>query len=174
MEPGFPAATTDRQQVQHDNVELQHQTPEQEIEKGVYRFQDAHQGVGQSPASGLPRDEESEENRLDRIGNQYDRHHSQHGDHGYRFECGVTGKDQYPDPHHRSKCGEEDRRFMGGQQFTTVFIFGQQAVHDEDAEIIAQTENKGRKNNIDDVELDSEERHHAQDEHPADGHRQTG
>ena len=93
---------------------------------------------------------------MDRIGNQYDRYHPQHGDHGYRFECGVTGKNQHPYPHHRSKCGEEDRRFVGSQQFTTVFIFVQQAIHNEDAEIIAQTENKGRKNNIHDVELDSE------------------
>ena len=54
MKPGFPATTTDRQQVQQDNAKLQHQTPEQKIEKGIDRFKGAHQGVGQSIAGGLP------------------------------------------------------------------------------------------------------------------------
>ena len=61
---------------------------------------------------------------------------------------------------------------MRVQQLLACLVFIQQAFHDEDAEVVAHTENKGRKDNVHDIELHPEHPHYSGDYQPTDCHRQ--
>ena len=60
---------------------------------------------------------------------------------------------------------------MGSKHLFSRPVFLLQTIHDKNTEIISQTEDKGRKDDIHNIELRTSHCHQPQDDHPADSHR---
>ena len=61
---------------------------------------------------------------------------------------------------------------MGIQDCFSCPVFVLESIHDEDTEVVSDTENESREDNIDNVEFDTQNPHQAQNNGPADKHRQ--
>ena len=174
VEPGLAPAAPQRQHEEQCGVELQQQTPRHEVEEGVERVGERPERVGEPSARGLPRDEHPEEDGLHRVGDQHDGRHPHNRDEGERVERRVAGEEQCADAGHGGEGREEDGGLVGREQAAPVAVLAQQSVHDENAEVVAQTEDEGREDDVDDVELDVQQGHQPEDEHPAHRHGEAG
>ena len=61
---------------------------------------------------------------------------------------------------------------MRVQYFLACTVLVLQSVHNENTEIITDTEYKGRQDDIDDIELNPQDSHQPEDNHPTDQHRE--
>mgnify|MGYP007046837238 CR=1 FL=1 len=61
---------------------------------------------------------------------------------------------------------------MGIQDRFSCPVFVLESIHDEDTEVVSDTENESREDNINNVDLDTMYPHQAQNNGPADKYRQ--
>ena len=86
----------------------------------------------------------------------------------------MTARDECADADEHDEGREDDASFVGGEDRLSVHIFRDAAFGDEDGVVVALAEDEGGQNDVDDVELDAEQRHDAQNPYPADSHRDEG
>ncbi len=172
VENRLAASPLQRQQLQNEDQSLQIEASDKEAEESQYALQQAPNRIGRTCTHGLRRNEQTEEERLKRVGHQQHHDHTQHRDQGDGLQGRMAGKDQHTHTHHGRKGREEDGRLMRTEQFAPRAVLLQEAVHDKDREVVTDTEDKGGQDHIHDVETDVEERHQTQDNHPGDAHRQ--
>ena len=84
----------------------------------------------------------------------------------------MLGKDHRSHTDYCSESREENSRLVSAECLLSVLILLKQSIHYEDAEIISDTENEGRQYDVHNIELDAEQCHEAENDHPADAHRQ--
>lgn len=83
----------------------------------------------------------------------------------------MNGEDQDTDADEHDQRGEDDRLTELRQDRLTCPAFVEQTFHHEDSVVVTLTEDEGRQDDIDDIELQSEEAHDRNDPDPTEYHR---
>ena len=86
----------------------------------------------------------------------------------------MLGEDECADADEHYQGREDDAPFVGSKDGAFVNIFRDAALRHEDGVVVALTEDEGGEDDVDDVELDAQQRHDAQNPYPADSHRDEG
>ncbi len=83
-------------------------------------------------------------------------------------KAGCLAKTKCSHTDHCGEGGEEDGCFVRIQQLPSCAVLVLQPVHNEDTEIIPDAKNKGGQDDVDNIELNSQNSHQSQDDYPAD------
>ena len=71
----------------------------------------------------------------------------------------MACEDQCAHTYHGGESGEEDGCLVRVQQLPSCAVFILQSVHNENAEIIPDSKNKGGQNDVDDIEFNTQHAH---------------
>ena len=160
-------------QGQHDDEQQREQeTAYEKLYEKECRAYDTPQRVGRQFLGCRVAYEQVEDDRFYGVCYKYHGHHAYDGDQRERLQGGVQGKDHGPHTYHGGECREEYGRLVRVEQLVAAHVAVLQAIHDEDAEIVADTEDECREDDVDDVEADVEQPHYSHDDNPADAHGQ--
>ena len=105
---------------------------------------------------------------------QHDREHSDNGDFRQRVQGRMFGKDECADADEHYQCGKDDAALVWREDRTFVYVFRDAAFRHENGVVVALAEDECGKDDVDDVELDAQNGHNAQNPYPADCHRYEG
>ena len=100
--------------------------------------------------------------------------HTDDGDLSEGVKGRMTGNDEGADANEHDERREEDRPSIGGEHGAMVLVFVKRALRHEDGIVVALTKDEGAQDDVDDIELNAQQRHDTQDPQPTDGHRQEG
>ena len=109
-----------------------------------------------------------------------DEGHEDYGEHTYDGDLSkgvkgrMTGNDEGADANEHDERREEDRPSIGGEHGTMVLVFVKRALRHEDGIVVTLTKDEGAQDDVDDIELNAQQRHDTQDPQPTDSHRQEG
>ena len=107
-----------------------------------------------------------------------DEGHEDYGEHTYDGDLRegvkgwVTGNDEGTDANEHDERREEDRPSIGGEHGTMVLVLIDRALSHEDGVVVALTKDERAQDDVDDIELNAQQRHDTQDPQPTDSHRQ--
>ena len=109
-----------------------------------------------------------------------DEGHEDYGEHAHDGDLSkgvkgwMTGNDEGADANEHNECREYDRPAIGGKHGTMVLVLIDRTLCHEDGIVVALTKDEGAQDDVDDIELNAQQRHDTQDPQPTDGHRQEG
>ena len=84
----------------------------------------------------------------------------------------MTGNDERADANEHDERRKENRPSIGGEHGTMVFVLIDRALSHEDGVVVALTKDERAQDDVDDIELNAQQRHDAQYPQPTDGHGQ--
>ena len=119
-------------------------------------------------------DPEAEGQRRDDEGHEDYGEHTHDGDLSKGVKGWMTGYDEGADANEHDERREHDRPSIGGEHGTMVFVLIERALCHEDGIVVALAKDEGAQDDVDDIELNAQQRHDAQYPQPTDGHRQEG
>ena len=109
-----------------------------------------------------------------------DEGHEDYGEHTYDGDLSkgvksrMTGNDEGADANEHDERREEDRPAIGGEHGTMVLVLIDRTLRHEDGIVVTLTKDEGAQDDVDDIELNAQQRHDTQDPQPTDDHRQEG
>ena len=86
----------------------------------------------------------------------------------------MPGKDQRSDADEHDQGREGNGTLVGGQHLTAMPALVEAALGHEDGVVVALTKDEGGQDDVDQIELDAQQGHDAQDPYPTDSHGQEG
>ena len=155
----FLIGFADRKQGHDSYQQAQEQASDKEQQEQAAGSCQSCQCIRRQPFGSGCCDEEPEKNGLQRVGYQYDGNHSQNGDEGNGLQCRMACEDQRTHTYHGGESGEEDGCLVRVQQLPSCAVSVLQSVHNENAEIIPDSKNKGGQNDVDDIEFNTQHAH---------------
>ena len=150
------ASSRHRQRPEREDQRLQQLASRHEQPECVEGVDEAAQRVRRAAFFGLRRDEHPEQHGLYGVGYQHHGDDAEERDQRQRMERRMPREDQRSESHDDREGREEDGRLVRVEHPAPGFVFAQQAVHDEDAEVVADAEYEGREDDRHDVELDAQ------------------
>ena len=123
------------------------------------------------PVLSAASDKEIEYQRREDIRHQHHGEHPRYGHLGQRMQCRMACHDQCPDTDEHDQCRQDDRVLVRRQHLPSVSILVHGPLGHEDGIVVALPEDERGKDDVDDVELHSAQRHDAQYPQPAHSHR---
>ena len=107
-----------------------------------------------------------------------DESHEDYGEHAHDGDLSkgvkgwMTGNDEGTDANEHDECREHDRPAIGGKHGTMVLVLIDRTLCHEDGIVVALTKDEGAQDNVDDIELNAQQRHDTQYPQPTDSHGQ--
>ena len=86
----------------------------------------------------------------------------------------MAGYDEGADANEHDERREHDRPSIGGEHGTMVLVLIDRALGHEDGIVVTLAKDEGAQDDVDDIELNAQQRHDTQYPQPTDGHRQEG
>ena len=132
------------------------------LNNGLYGFNGFFREA-EPEAEGQRRDDESHED---------DGEHAHDGDLSKGVKGRMTGNDEGADANEHDERREHDRPAIRGEHGTMVFVLIDRTLCHEDGIIVALTKDEGAQNDVDNIELNAQQRHDTQYPQPTDSHGQ--
>ena len=107
-----------------------------------------------------------------------DEGHEDYGEHAHDGDLSkgvkgrMTGNDEGADDNEHNECREYDRPAIGGKHGTMVLVLIDRTFCHKDGIVVALTKDEGAQDNVDDIELNAQQRHDTQYPQPTDSHGQ--
>ena len=108
----------------------------------------------------------------------YDESHEDYGEHTHDGDLSegvkgwMTGNDEGADANEHDERREHDRPAIGGKHRTMVLVLIDRTFCHKDGIVVALTKDEGAQDDVDDIELNAQQRHDTQYPQPTDSHGQ--
>ena len=147
---------------------------DEEYEEGEEGVEEAFEGDGDAARFSFVGGEPAVDEWREVAGHEDDGGHADEGDLGEGTHGRVFGEDEDADADEHEGGGDDDAAAVTAEALLAVGVFVHETLGDEDGVVVALAEDEGGEDDVDNVEFDSGELHHAEYPQPADGEGNEG